>query len=176
MRKFSLLLCWGGHGGQSLPVVFGLLGTVVVPKNRTLVITARVLLKARITKGVHGCLSKRCAWSSRSWSTAVSAEKSGLWPCGLIFGSIAEGKEWMHPILACNTKGWLLEMGFHCPTATRGQGAVPALRQHCHCMLQSHPCTATPVPSSPTCISGTVMLWGRTMPQGHRRGAQPGGC
>lgn len=169
----------GGPWGHSLPVVFGLLGKLVVPKNQTLVIRARVLLTARITKGAHGCLSRRRAWSSHSWSTAISAEKSSLWLCGLFFGqggSIAEGKEQKHPILACNTKGWLLGNGFSLsyshPWTVSGASIKAALPLH----AAGPP--VTPAPPGP--VSGTAMLlssmWGGMMSQGHRTGAEPGGC
>lgn len=39
--------------------------------------------------------------------------------------SITGGKGQMHPILPCHVKVWLLRNGLsHCPTATKGQGAV----------------------------------------------------
>lgn len=41
----------GPWGTTSLPVVFGLLGTLVVPKKQTLAVTAGALLKAGMTKG-----------------------------------------------------------------------------------------------------------------------------
>lgn len=46
-----VLSCAGGVcGTMSLPVVFGLLGTLVVPKKQTLAVTAGALLKAGMTK------------------------------------------------------------------------------------------------------------------------------
>ena len=46
-----VLSCAGGvQGTTSLPVVFGLLGTLVVPTKQTLAVNAGALLKAGMTK------------------------------------------------------------------------------------------------------------------------------
>lgn len=72
--------------------------------------------------------------------------------CGRVacfFGSIAEGKEWMHPILACNTKGWLLGNGFSLsyshPWTGSGASIKAALPLHAaEPPLHSHPCPQLP--------------------------------
>lgn len=72
--------------------------------------------------------------------------------CGRVafsFGSIAEVKEWMHPIVACNTKGWLLGNGFSLsyshPWTGSGASTKAALPLHAaEPPLHSHPCPQLP--------------------------------